>query len=1046
LSLNLLLTNNIKMYHFIHLSDLHYRDNWEENQGIVLQEFFKDLKKQIDLAPSDEYYLIMSGDFVLAGEDIKLFDKVFNLFDSELVRLNISKFNRFCVPGNHDVERNFLEKKFVEHDAVVKRNMNEKEFNDYIQLPDNIFREKFHNYFSFTSKFSTPGNRENEFFTGVGYKLNQDVSIYCLNTSLCSSGGYKEINDKGFLAIDTRNIHKWLSVNDAKFKILVMHHPIDWLTEWAQEELNILLKKSFNLCLFGHIHSQDYHYKIIKENALVECSAPPLFTNKKEELGYSIFSFSELGLIDLTYRQWTKKSNNFLTGVNFSNTDNGKVIFNRIESAKVSVNMDEVLLMLDRELSEALESFASQPIVWVDPIVTKSNDVNDFNDEANRVPLEAILITTDSLIIKSPPQFGLTCLSRFLIKTAWQLNKEIWIYLDANTVGPHNLNVKIQKELQKRRCELKDVKCIILDSWKNSEKEKFTLLKNLSDIAKDTQIIVMQTIDDINFLKKEDEEYIDREFEILHLLALPRGHIRKVVAQYNLMKHIGEEDGVISKVISDLDVLNIHRTPMNCLTILKVSEKFYDENPVNRTKMLERILIMLFEIPEIPTYKSRPDVTDCEYVLGYFCENLIKTKTYTFSRDDFSKRITTFSNEKLITIEDDLVFDILYNNNIIVKRDSVFVFRSAYWLYYFAAQRMHHDEEFAKYMFKDKNYLAFPEIIEFYTGIDRRREDALKILTADLTSICDVVFEKVGIEDGMNPYKIAKWEPTSESLQRMQDIVGENVKKSSLPIAVKDEYADKTYDQSKPYDQSVNTIFEDYSLHSLLYSIKSVSRALRNSDFVHPEVKKHALSEITRSWEQVSKVLIALTPILADQGQAAFEGQTFSLSGDFGATREEKINGILNAVPNNIVRFFKDDLFSNKLGSLIYHQISIEQNELKRLELILLLIYERPKNWKNEVQRYISGLNKNSFYLFKTFRALNNEYIYSYASPDTLKEIAILIKVCIAKHQFGDSNPSSKISKIPNSVIPTRKINDDNENEDDVNIKTWAYNSNNNED
>ncbi len=1022
------------MIHFIHLSDLHYRNNWEEDQGVVLQEFFKDLKKQIDLTPNDDYYLIMSGDFVLAGDEGELYNKVHNLFDLELTNLKIPKSNRFCVPGNHDVERKLIENKFVNHDSVVKRKMNEREFNDYVSEEENIFQEKFHNYFSFTSKFSKPLNKSNEFFTGVGYKVNNEISIYCLNTAICSSGGYKDINDKGFLGIDTRNLHKWLATNDSKFKILVMHHPLEWLIEWAQEELKIILKKSFNLCLFGHVHSQDYHYKIIKDSTLIECSAPPLFTNKKDDLGYSIFSFSEQGIVDLTYRQWSKRSSNFLTGVNFSNTDNGKVIFNKIEAAKMPLIMDETLSMLDRDLSEALESFAGQPIVWVDPVVTKSNDVKDFNHEENRVPIEALLITTDSIIIKSPPQFGLTCLSKYLIKTAWQLNNDIWLYLDSNIVGPHNLDSKIQKELKKRNCELKDVKCIILDSWKNSEKEKFTLLKKLSDLAKDIKIILMQTIDDINFLKPEDEEYIERDFEILYLLALPRGHIRKVVAQYNMKKHIGDEDCVISKVISDLEVLNIHRTPMNCLTILKVSEKFYDENPVNRTKMLERILIMLFERPEIPTYKSRPDVTDCEYVLGFFCESLIKSKIYTFSRDDFSKKISLFSKEKLITIEDDLVFDILYENNIIVKRDSVFAFRSTYWLYYFAAQRMHHEDSFAEYMFKDKNYLAFPEIIEFYTGIDRRRENALKILTDDLTAICDIVYQKVGIEDGMNPYKMVKWQPTNESLQRMQNFVGENVMKSSLPVAVKDEYADKRYDQTKPYNQSVNTIFEEYSLHSLLFSIKSASRALRNSDFVNPELKKRTLSEIMRSWEQVSKVLIALTPILADQGEAAFEGQHFFLSGNFGDSREEKIHSILNVIPNNVVNFFKNELFSNKIGSLLYNQIVNEQNELKKLELILLLIFERPKNWKNEVQRYISGLSKDSFYLYKTLRALKSEYSYSYASPETLKEIAILIKVCIAKHQFGDSNPSSKISKIPNSVIPTRTV--DNEDEDDSIIKT----------
>lgn len=1011
------------MIRIIHISDLHYRENWEENQGVVLSSFFIDIERQIALAPKDTYYLVMSGDFTLAGGKNSLFNEVLELFDKELNRLNIPKANRFCVPGNHDIQRDIVETKFVEHDSVVKRKLNEKEFNDYVEKSENIFKDKFKNYMKFADEFSQPISLANS-FSGNGYKLTDDISIYCLNTSICSSGGFRDINDQQYLGINTRELYKWASADKSKFKILVMHHPIDWLMDWAQDELKLILKNHFNVCLSGHVHSQDIFHKIVRENSLIECSAPPLFTNKKDNLGYAIFTFSDLGPVDLTYRQWGK-SNNFLTGVNFSNTDDGKIVFNRIEAAKVPLVSDEVLFMLDNELMEALESFAGQPIVWVDPIISKSNDINDFNNVENKVPIEAILITTESLIIKAPPEFGLTCLSKYLIKTAWQIDKSIYLYLDTNTVGPHNLQDKITKELAKRRCSLKDVNCIILDSWNNSTKINFTLLKNLSDSIGSIKIIVMQTIDDMNFLREENREPINRAFEIIHLLALPRGEVRKVVAQYNLKKHIGEEDAVITKIISDLDVLNIHRTPLNCLTILKISEKFYDESPVNRTKMLERILIMLFERQEIPTYKSRPDVTDCEYVLGYFCEYMIREKCYTFTREDFTKKIVKFSKEKLLTIEDDLVFQILYDNNIIIKRDTSFVFRSMYWVYYFAAQRMHHCEKFTNFMFSDKNYLSFPEIIEFYTGIDRRRENAIKILTDDLKSICDIVYNKVGIPDGMNPYKIAKWEPTPDSLQRMQDFVGENVKNSSLPVAVKDEYADKSYDQIKPYNQSVSTIFEQYSLHTLLYSIKSASRALRNSDFVSPEAKKMILDQIMRSWEQVSKVLIALTPILADQGEAIFEGQTFTLDGDFGKTKEERTSRILNVIPNNVVRFFKDDLYSNKIGALLFTQINNEKNDLKKLELILLIIYDRPKNWKLEVQRYIVSLDKNSFYLLKVLSALKHEYSYSYSSPETYKEIAILIKVCIAKHQYGISNPTSKIAEIPNSVLPSREVEDD---------------------
>src|SRR4030095_6293697 len=103
------------MIRIIHLSDFHYRENWEENQGVVLRSLFIDIERQIALSPKDTYYLVMSGDFVLAGDRNSLFQEVLDLFDKELNRLNIPKSNRFCVPGNHDIQRTFVEDKFVDH-------------------------------------------------------------------------------------------------------------------------------------------------------------------------------------------------------------------------------------------------------------------------------------------------------------------------------------------------------------------------------------------------------------------------------------------------------------------------------------------------------------------------------------------------------------------------------------------------------------------------------------------------------------------------------------------------------------------------------------------------------------------------------------------------------------------------------------------------------------------------------------------------------------------------------------------------------------------
>ena len=61
-------------YHLIHISDLHFRERWDEDQGILIREFINDLKQQISNYNTNNVYVIFTGDIVLAGANKKLYD------------------------------------------------------------------------------------------------------------------------------------------------------------------------------------------------------------------------------------------------------------------------------------------------------------------------------------------------------------------------------------------------------------------------------------------------------------------------------------------------------------------------------------------------------------------------------------------------------------------------------------------------------------------------------------------------------------------------------------------------------------------------------------------------------------------------------------------------------------------------------------------------------------------------------------------------------------------------------------------------------------
>jgi predicted MPP superfamily phosphohydrolase len=1020
----------------LHLSDLHYRHGWIEEQGVVLDAFFKDLNQQINLLQNTDVYLIFSGDIVQSGEDSVLYDVFFNTFHGKLNDLGIFKSNRIIVPGNHDVSRAVIEKQFVNHEGVIAQKLNEMQFNNYISNQSNVFTNKFFHYIKFEKEFATYGSNDTS-ITGAGWNIDDDFGIFCLNSAICSSGGLQDlegrtISDKGRLAVNTRNLYSWNQDCKAQYKILVMHHPLDWLTDWAKQEVRKILNKDFTLCLSGHAHNQSTFHTINKSTSLVECSAPPLFTKKNDELGYSFVSICpELGITDITYRQWTKY-HSFVTGVNFSGTDNGKIVLTspdikiKKDAQSKESNNEFIERLLTKRLDDALLSFSNQPKVWIEPVLSKQPEYALEKDEDKKLKLSSLISKPTSTIIKAPPQFGLTCLAHHLVLEAWRDEKDgLWLYFDAKTMKHnfHRVKRAVKNELELFKCEMNDVTCIILDSWTDQEKSSFTLLQNIFNLFCDIPVIVMQMTDDNSILDSFTEIVLNRKFEILYLWSLPRSHVRKVVTDYNEKKHVGDDDSILSKVVTDLEVLNLHRTPLNCLTLLKVSEIDFDESPVNRTEMLKRVLFLLFNVDDIPTYKVRPDLKDCEYVLGYFCETMIRKNEFLFSREYFLKVLQEFCESRVIDLEVEVIFDVLHYNNILVKRGSGFSFRFTFWIYYFAAQRMHHDDDFASFIFHDMRYVSYPEMIEFYTGIDRRREDALKVLINDVKISSDKVKDKSGLPNGLNPYKFAKWRPSEKVLEKMQTEIKEGVKESKLPDSIKDRYADRYYDPRRPYYQEMRNILHEYSLAVLFQAIKAASRALRNSDYVKPDIKRQLLEEIMNSWEQISKVLLVLTPLLAENKMANFDGTSFLLCGDFGDTPEARFHSILSAIPNNIISWFKDDLFSQKMGPLLIEQFNENEEELRKHVLILLIIKQRPRRWKLQVQNYIGQIEHDSFYLMDVYRNLCTEYSFSFASPSTLKDIEYLIKMTASKHFTGNKKPGSKaIKKISDKVIPERIV------------------------
>lgn len=686
---------------------------------------------------------------------------------------------------------------------------------------------------------------------------------------------------------------------------------------------------------------------------------------------------------------------------------------NPIEKIK---EVDIVLKRLEEDLNESLKIYNEKSPVWIDPIISKKREVpsNPTKNDENRIELKSFIEKPNNIVIKAPSEFGLTSLAHYLKLNAWKAGKT-FVYIDSKKTKKHKITKDILNEVQNYYFKpITSIDCIILDSVCFSENGVMQMIKNICDEYKNIPLILLNTLDNNFFLKSDEDDKVEikREFDSYYLLPLPQNEVRKIVTTYAKLKSfIDDNETTLNRVTKDLETLNMHRTVKNCISILRASSKMVDDySPINRTKLLETILNGVFQDYELPTYHDeKPDVKDCSFVLGFLCELLALRNDFEFTDKYFRDELTKFCDDNYITLDLNYLLNALRDNSIIGSTGSNFnYFKNSYWVFYFIAQRMNMNPKFRETIYRDKKYIDYPEIIEFYTGIDRNKEDALIVLNKDLEDTLQTVRAKVNIPNDLNPFKSIQWNPDIPTLEKEEAKIGENVITSGLPDEVKDKYEDKLYNQIRPYNQVINSVMRDYSYLVLMRQISATSRALRNSDFVtDTNLKKDLLNKITQGWNEINKLLIVLAPLLADKGNVAFEGANFYLDDDYFDITDpvQKRMEVLLSLPANIVKFFKDDLYSIKIGPLLINKATTESNSLIKHELMILIIAERPKKWREVIDKYIVSLDKNSFFLADTLSVISFNIDFKATEIQDVQILKMLAKKCRAKHIFSNNNP-----------------------------------------
>ena len=239
---------------WLHLSDWH-QNGAEFNRKIIRDAIIRDINNRIRVDPNLAKidFIIFSGDLSYSGEPVEFVAAQKHLLCPLLEAADLNPDRLFCVPGNHDINKLFvqdmlpidLQKPFDSEFLVQK----------WLTSRPRRYRllEPFEDYTKFVSDFT--GQPTPDYASTIKLELGgKKIALVGLNSAwMCARGNE---SDYWHVVVGELQVQDALkSVQDADLRIAVLHHPVDWIAPFERNIIEAILERKCHFILHGHEHN-----------------------------------------------------------------------------------------------------------------------------------------------------------------------------------------------------------------------------------------------------------------------------------------------------------------------------------------------------------------------------------------------------------------------------------------------------------------------------------------------------------------------------------------------------------------------------------------------------------------------------------------------------------------------------------------------------------------------------------------------------------------------------------------------------------------------
>ncbi len=245
---------------WLHISDFHLRDSQAWAQDVVLSEMCKDIERRRAEAGSIDFVLA-TGDLAFAGKKHD-YDCAMAFFDKVVQVSGVPRERIFCIPGNHDVDRNRQTTCFTGARQILQ---SQGDIDSFLGSPEELdtllqrqesYRHFHDTYFAGQERRYTPSRLG---YVSIITVDDLRVAIVGINTAWLSEGG---LSDHGSLLAGERQVIdllRFAGESKAHLVIAMGHHPFHLLNDFDRRAVQRRIEQACHFYHCGHLHDPESH-------------------------------------------------------------------------------------------------------------------------------------------------------------------------------------------------------------------------------------------------------------------------------------------------------------------------------------------------------------------------------------------------------------------------------------------------------------------------------------------------------------------------------------------------------------------------------------------------------------------------------------------------------------------------------------------------------------------------------------------------------------------------------------------------------------------